>query len=90
MGVFSSNLANEFQLHSKNNMDRDCRLPGVAKGRGKVSGKCVADLLGGQLEFPQVPQCSSVSQAAAVNTPKEYLQVLSRFSYHADISSSLS
>lgn len=57
-------------------MDRDCCLPGMAKGRGRVSGKCVADLLGGQLEFPPVPRCSAISQAAAVNTPKEYLQVL--------------
>lgn len=78
MGVFSSNLADEFQFHSKTHRGRDCHLPGMAKGRGRVSGKCVAALLlGGQLEFPQLSRCSSISRAAAVSTPKGYLQVFS-------------
>lgn len=74
---FSCSLANTFQLHSKSTRGRDCHLPGMAKGRGGVRGRCDAAFLGGQLESPHVLQCSSISRAAAGNTPKGYLQIFS-------------
>jgi len=77
VGVFSSNLTNEFQFHSKMDRGRDCHLPGTVKGRGTASGKCVAAHLGGQLEFPRVLQHFLISRATAGNSPKGYLQVFS-------------
>lgn len=70
--VFSCSLANTFQIHSKSTRGRDCHLAGMAKGRAGVHGRRDAALLGGQLEFPHVPQYSLISRAAAGNTPKGY------------------